>query len=481
MLETLRHLETPRKLWSIGLVLAALGVVAATVCFRTSAASSGHATHAVVSSSSDYGSGRLMAADPAGGYWTVSGLGVVTSHGGAPVFGSPAQSGVRLAQPIVGMAATPDGKGYWLVGSDGGIFAFGDARFYGSTGTINLSQPIVTMAATPDGKGYWLVGSDGGIFAFGDARFYGSTGTINLSQPIVTMAATPDGKGYWLVGSDGGIFAFGDARFYGSTGTINLSQPIVTMAATPDGKGYWLVGSDGGIFAFGDARFYGSLGGSHKTVLGIIVNPMSAGYTLIQSDGSAVSLSAPSASGNGAPTSRRAIATTTTNTNQNQYQDQNQYRSEDPTIADLGSFNGAGNTHRDEHPRRWHAWNGLWWRRNQHMEYDVCSAARGIRSSQGGRSAVDSLDCAHDRRGECVGPIQLVHSARTTGRGGQRIESQRTLDGLSHVGSHRGRVTVAGQLWRFRQGRGNRVCAPRDLNFRDLERGKRYAIVGRGI
>ena len=25
------------------------------------------------------------------------------------------------------------------------------------------------MAATPDGKGYWLVGADGGIFSYGDA------------------------------------------------------------------------------------------------------------------------------------------------------------------------------------------------------------------------------------------------------------------------------------------------------------------------
>ena len=41
---------------------------------------------------------------------------------------------LRLNQPIVGMAATPDGKGYWLVAADGGIFTFGDAGFYGSTG-----------------------------------------------------------------------------------------------------------------------------------------------------------------------------------------------------------------------------------------------------------------------------------------------------------------------------------------------------------
>ena len=40
---------------------------------------------------------------------------------------------MQLAHPIVGMAATPDGKGYWLVGKDGGVFAFGDAHFYGSS------------------------------------------------------------------------------------------------------------------------------------------------------------------------------------------------------------------------------------------------------------------------------------------------------------------------------------------------------------
>ena len=74
------------------------------------------------------------------------------------------------------------------------------------------------MAATPDGKGYWEVASDGGIFAFGDAAFEGSMGGQNLNAPLVGMAATPDGKGYWEVASDGGIFAFGDAAFEGSEG-----------------------------------------------------------------------------------------------------------------------------------------------------------------------------------------------------------------------------------------------------------------------
>ena len=78
---------------------------------------------------------------------------------------------------MVGMASTADGKGYWLVGNDGGVFSYGDAHFYGSMGGKHINAPIVGMAATPDAHGYWLVGSDGGIFTFGDATFYGSTGT----------------------------------------------------------------------------------------------------------------------------------------------------------------------------------------------------------------------------------------------------------------------------------------------------------------
>jgi hypothetical protein len=207
--------------------------------------------------------------------------------------------GQALNAPIVAMASTPDGRGYWLVASDGGVFSFGDATFYGSTGGMHLNAPIVGMAATPDGGGYWLVASDGGVFSFGDATFYGSTGGMHLNAPIVGMAATPDGGGYWLVASDGGVFSFGDATFYGSTGAHasqradrrhggharrgrllarrfrrrglqlrrrhvlrvdrgHASQRADRRRRPPDGGGYWLVASDGGVFSFGDATFYGS-------------------------------------------------------------------------------------------------------------------------------------------------------------------------------------------------------------------------------
>jgi outer membrane protein assembly factor BamB len=225
------------------------------------------------------------AAPPGSSYWLVAADGGIFTFGGAAFFGST--GAFHLNQPIVGMAATRDGKGYWLVAADGGIFTFGDAGFFGSTGALHLNQPIVGMASTPDGKGYWLVAADGGIFTFGDATFFGSTGAFHLNQPIVGMAATPDGKGYWLVAADGGIFTFGDAAFFGSTGALHLNEPIVGMAATRDGKGYWLVAADGGIFTFGDAGFFGSAGGLALTrpIVGLAASPDGGGYWLVSSDG----------------------------------------------------------------------------------------------------------------------------------------------------------------------------------------------------
>jgi hypothetical protein len=318
----LRNSGTTRAPRRIALIAASFGVLAATLGLGVAASgrvAAHHAAHHVstrttadtsAETTNDYSGGRLMTADPNGGYWTVSWLGTVTGFAGAPTFGSPALSGITLSKPIVAMAATPDGQGYWLVGSDGGVFAYGDANFYGSTGAIHLNEPIVGMAATSDGLGYWLVASDGGIFTYGDANFYGSTGAIHLNRPIVGMSPTPDGQGYWLVASDGGIFSFGNASFYGSTGAIHLNQPIVGMAPTPDGQGYWLVASDGGIFTFGDAPFDGSLGASSVNVLGIMVSPPTTGYTLVALNGTASQFSSPSATSS-EPTSNASSDFTT--------------------------------------------------------------------------------------------------------------------------------------------------------------------------
>jgi hypothetical protein len=199
-----------------------------------------------------------VAATPDGhGYWEVGSDGNVYAFGDATNDGS--LTGTELNRPIVGIAATPDGQGYWLVASDGGVFSFGDALFYGSTGDLVLNQPVVGIASTPDGLGYWLVASDGGVFSFGDARFYGSTGGMTLQKPVVGMAVDRATGGYWLVASDGGVFSF-NAPFYGSTGNVSLAEPIVGMAAASDGMGYRIVARDGGVFDF-NQPFSGSLGG----------------------------------------------------------------------------------------------------------------------------------------------------------------------------------------------------------------------------
>jgi hypothetical protein len=220
------------------------------------------------------------------GYGVVTGLGAVEARDGFVARGGV--DGLRINWVVVGGAPVPStGGGYWLAGADGGVFALGGARFYGSTGGMRLSQPVLGMEATRSGRGYWLVAWDGGVFSFGDARFFGSTGAMTLNAPVVGVARTRSGRGYWLVASDGGVFAFGDARFRGSTGGVPLRAPVVGMARSASGDGYWLVSSDGGVFAFGDARFRGSLGWVPLTspVVAIAAVPGGDGYRLLQADG----------------------------------------------------------------------------------------------------------------------------------------------------------------------------------------------------
>jgi hypothetical protein len=209
--------------------------------------------------------------------------------GGAPSLG-PA-TGMDLNADLVSIAATPSGRGYWVAAADGGVFAFGDARFAGSVAGRPLAAPIVGIAAAPTGNGYWLVGSDGGVFAFGDAVFHGSFGNpAAMIAPIVAVAPTPSGKGYWLVGSDGGVFSFGDATFQGAASSFPHGARIVAIAPTRSGSGYYLLGADGGVFAFGDARFSGSAADGRRVATGIAAPRNGDGYEIAFTDGSVVGL-----------------------------------------------------------------------------------------------------------------------------------------------------------------------------------------------
>ncbi len=247
---------------------------------------------AACGTASYYGS----AADPFGYDTVTQAPALPAAYQGCPYSGmlSPTNFPVKNNDWIVGMASSPGLDGYWEADTEGNVYPFGNAAWYGDAGKTPLICPIVAISATADGGGYWLVASDGSVYAFGDAPYYGGANTIHLDQPIVGMASTPTGGGYWLVAADGGVFAFGDsAPYFGSMGGTKLDQPIVGMASTPTGAGYWLVAADGGVFTFGDASYNGAarcyaqyfkidIGGM---VTGMTPTPDGGGYWLVSQTG----------------------------------------------------------------------------------------------------------------------------------------------------------------------------------------------------
>ena len=80
------------------------------------------------------------------------------------------------------IASTSSGKGYWTVTRDGAIGAFGDAQYKGGAFDLDEKTPgrqpmaagttIVGIAGCGT-DGYWLKGSDGGVFCFGSAQYHG--------------------------------------------------------------------------------------------------------------------------------------------------------------------------------------------------------------------------------------------------------------------------------------------------------------------
>ena len=146
------------------------------------------------------------------------------------VFVHDRQTGTTTRASITRTLAQASGASYFpTLNADGRFVAFASDATNLVPGDTNAAPDVFVhdrTRPTPFANGYRLVASDGGIFSFGDAPFFGSTGSLKLVQPIVGMASTPDNRGYWMVAKDGGIFAFGNAGFYGSTGDRTLAQPF---------------------------------------------------------------------------------------------------------------------------------------------------------------------------------------------------------------------------------------------------------------
>lgn len=228
-------------------------------------------------------------------YDVVSANGTVTTFGGAANYGGVA--GTKLRAPIVAIVTTPDGKGYWLIGQNGSVFARGDAKFHGSLGSKPLpgaAHRIVAAAAAPDGKGYWLCDASGEIHSFGSAKKLPSLPANKAKGQITGFAVARGGVGAWVVTSSGIVYRLGAVRSYGGLAHAKLSHPIVAMAANTKATGYWLIDSVGLVRSFGSARKATDPPAIAGHVVAITAAPSSRGFWAVSSGGSVLDAGVPS-------------------------------------------------------------------------------------------------------------------------------------------------------------------------------------------
>lgn len=147
----------------------------------------------------------------AGGVWGAPATDALRASIGAPAcFGSMA--GHPLSKPVVGVAATPDGQGYWLAAADAGIFTFGDARYLGGGPFSEDGDPTITdfssFAASTDGGGYLIADASGAfLLNFGDAPYYGLGYTPGNYSPVVGLTSPVVNSGYWEAKRDGSVYS----------------------------------------------------------------------------------------------------------------------------------------------------------------------------------------------------------------------------------------------------------------------------------
>lgn len=194
--------------------------------------------------------------------------------------------------------AHPDGDGYWMLGADGEVYAFGEAADLGDATNLNSTRGFAELVPTPTGLGYWILTRWGSLYEFGDAADMPSARPGRADDDNFTAgAATATGQGVWAFTEDGVVVVVGDAEHYGDLSGIQLDGPVVAASVTPTGKGYYMIGSDGGVFAFGDAAFHGSVRGAlagrlpDQPVVGIV--PVDGGYWLVAADGGVFAFGAP--------------------------------------------------------------------------------------------------------------------------------------------------------------------------------------------
>jgi hypothetical protein len=130
-----------------------------------------------------------MAVTPTGkGYWLLAADGGVFSFGDAMFHGSLGGTGAT----VVAMTAHSNGT-YTLLHADGRLTFFIAGNGQPVPGTVPTFA--VDVAAGKNG-GYFVLGADGGVFAYGAAVFRGAA--IGTGRIGAALARTASGGGYWV-------------------------------------------------------------------------------------------------------------------------------------------------------------------------------------------------------------------------------------------------------------------------------------------
>ena len=161
-----------------------------------------------------------------------------------------------LNAPIVGMVPSSTGHGYFMVASDGGVFAFGDAHFEGSCpGIGGCAGVAVSVMPDSTGNGYWLVTSP--------ATSTPSVTRLSMvrppsSVPVIDAVATPMGR---VIGSStptvSSPTSATPAPLGARSATSNYYNPATAIFPTEDCLGYWVASARGDVFTYGSAPYLG--------------------------------------------------------------------------------------------------------------------------------------------------------------------------------------------------------------------------------
>jgi len=127
---------------------------------------------------------------------------------------APPAAAPAVTPPFVEVVSAPGG-GWLEVTANGVVWAGGGANYFGDLQSRPDAPPIavsniVQIRPTPDGFGYWLVGSDGSVYSFGDAPYLGSLPGLGVHvSDVVGLTPFSSGDGYQLVSAFEQVWKFG--------------------------------------------------------------------------------------------------------------------------------------------------------------------------------------------------------------------------------------------------------------------------------